>query len=52
VTGMLVNRPEGVKSPLGAVAPMGENLGRAVEGEGLKRMCRWEQCELAEEAVV
>jgi hypothetical protein len=32
VMGVLVNQPEGVKLPLVAVAPMGENSGRAVVG--------------------
>jgi hypothetical protein len=48
-----VGRPaRGVTSLLVAVDPMGEKSGRAVVGEGLKRTCHWEQCELAGETVV
>jgi hypothetical protein len=42
----VVDQPEGVRSPLLAVAPIGERLRRAVVGivgEGLKRTCRWER---------
>jgi hypothetical protein len=52
LTGVSVDRPERVTSPLVAVAPIGENSGREFMGEGLKRTCHWEQCELAGEAVV
>jgi hypothetical protein len=52
VMGVSVNQPERVTSPLVAVAPIGENSGRAFVGEGLKLTCRQEQCELAGEAVV
>ncbi len=55
VTEVAVNRPEGVRSPLLAVALVEERLERVVVGmvgEGLKRTCRQEQCELAEEVVV
>ena len=50
-----VDRPEGVRLPLLAVALVGERSRKAVVGmvrEGLKQACHWEQCGLAGEAVV
>jgi hypothetical protein len=50
--GVLVDWPGEVISPLVAVASIGGNSGRVVVEEGLKGTCCWEQCGLAEEAVV